>query len=115
MPTLPPVIFEVNFVVPAEMRWAMRAKGVIEDWLLSDAASERPVSQLPSADLEMAIDHSELKLSWLELEASNAWEAISRASEIIAEILPELLRARTMRIDATLQGPDPDLRRPLGA
>jgi hypothetical protein len=38
MSTLPPVVFEVNFVVPAEMRWALRAKGVIEDWLLSDAA-----------------------------------------------------------------------------
>ena len=115
MSTLPPVIFEVNFVVPAEMRWAMRAKGVIEDWLMSDAAGERPVSQLPAADLQMAVDHSELKLSWLELEAANAWEAISRASEIVAEILPELLRTRTMRIDATLQGPDPDLRRPLGS
>ncbi len=115
MATLPPVIFEVNVVVPAEMRWAMRAKGVIDDWLMSDAAGQRPVNQLPAADLQMAVDHSELKLSWLELEASNAWQAITRASEIVAEILPELLRSRTMRIDATLQGPDPDLRRPLGA
>lgn len=115
MATLPPVIFEVNFVVPAEMRWAMRAKGVIEDWLLSDAAGERPIGQLPSADLQMALDHSELKLSWLELEATNAWQAITRAAEIVEEILPELLRTRTLRIDAQLQGPDPDLRRPLGA
>ena len=36
MSALPPVAFEVCFVVPAELRWAMRAKGVIEDWLLSD-------------------------------------------------------------------------------
>jgi hypothetical protein len=115
MATLPPVIFEVNFVVPAEMRWAMRAKGVIDDWLLSDAAGERPIGQLPSADLQMALDHSELKLSWLELEATNAWQAITRAADIVQEILPELLRTRTLRVDATLQGPDPDLRRPLGA
>jgi hypothetical protein len=115
MGTLPPVIFEVNFVVPAEMRWAMRAKGVIDDWLMSDAAGERPVHQLPSADLQMAIDHSELKLSWLELEAANAWEAVQRASEIVAEVIPELLRTRSLRIDASLQGADPDLRRPLGS
>jgi hypothetical protein len=115
MANLPPVIFEVNLVVPAEMRWAMRAKGVIDDWLMSDAAGERPVSQLPSADLQMAVDHSELKLSWLELEAANAWEAVQRAAEIVAGILPELLRTRELRVEATLQGPDPDLRRPLGA
>jgi hypothetical protein len=115
MATLPPVIFEVNFVVPAEMRWAMRAKGVIDDWLMSDAAGERPLDQLPSADLQMAVDHSELKLSWLELEATNAWQAIKRAAEIVEEIIPELLRTRELRVDARLQGPDPDLRRPLGA
>lgn len=115
MAALPPVIFEVNFVIPAEMRWAMRAKGVIDDWLLSDAAGERPVSQLPAADLQMQIDHSELKLSWLELEAPTAWDAVQRASQIVAEMLPELLRTRTLHIDVTLQGPDPDLRRPLGA
>jgi hypothetical protein len=113
MATLPPVIFEVNIVAPAEMRWAMRAKGVIDDWLLSDAAGARPVNQLPSSDLQLALDHSELKLSWLELEAANAWEAIEHASEIVKEILPELLRTRTLRVDATLQGQDPDLRRPL--
>ena len=39
MATLPPVVFQVNLAVPAELRWAMRAKGVIEDWLLSDAAA----------------------------------------------------------------------------
>jgi hypothetical protein len=115
MNTLPPVIFEVSFIVPAEMRWAMRVKGVIDDWLLSDAAGERPIGQLPSADLKMAIDHSELTLSWLELEATNAWQAIERAADIVEEILPELLRTRTLRVDARLQGPDPDLRRPRGA
>jgi hypothetical protein len=115
MATLPPVIFEVTFVVPAEMRWAMRAKGVIDDWLMSDAAGERPVDQLPAAELQMALDHSELKLSWLELQAANAWEAVQRASQIVAEIIPELLRTRSLRVEATLQGPDPDLRRPLGA
>jgi len=115
MSTLPPVIFEVSFAVPAEMRWAMRAKGVIDDWLLSDAAGERPVGQLPAADLKMAIDYSELTLSWLELEATNAWQAIERAADIVEEIIPELLRTRTLRVDAQLQGPDPDLRRPLGA
>jgi hypothetical protein len=115
MATLPPVIFEVTFVVPAEMRWAMRAKGVIDDWLMSDAAGERPVDQLPAADLQMALDLSELKLSWLELRAANAWEAVQRASEIVAEVIPELLRTRSLRIEAALQGPDPDLRRPLGA
>jgi hypothetical protein len=115
MATLPPVTFEVNFTVPAEMRWAMRAKGVIDDWLMSDAAGERPLNELPSADMRMEIDHSELRLSWLELQAANAWEAVQRASEVVAEILPELLRTRTLRIDATLQGADPDLRRPIGA
>jgi hypothetical protein len=65
--------------------------------------------------MRMEIDHSELRLSWLELEAANAWEAVQCASDVVAEILPELLRTRTLRVDATLQGADPDLRRPLGA
>ena len=115
MATLPPVIFQVIFTMPAEMRWAMRAKGEIEAWLMSDAASVRPIDQLPAADLQMKLDHSELTLSWLELQATNAWQAITRASQIVDEILPELLRTRTLRVEATLQGPDPDLRRPLGA
>jgi hypothetical protein len=115
MAALPPVTFEVSLTVPAEMRAAMRAKGVIDDWLLSDAAGERPVAQLPSADLQMALDQAELKLSWLELEAANAWEAVQRATDIVAEIIPGLLRTRTLRIEATMQGPDPELRRPLGA
>jgi hypothetical protein len=114
MATLPPVVFQVTLTVPAEMRWAMRAKGEIDAWLLSDAAAERPIDQLPAADLQMELDHSELSLSWLELQATNAWQAVTRASQIVEEILPELLRTRTLRIEATLQGPDPDLRRPLG-
>lgn len=114
MPALPPVTFQVTFTIPAEMRWAMRAKGEIETWLMSDAASERPIDQLPAADLQMQLDHSELTLSWLELQATNAWQATTRASEVMQEMLPELLRTRTLRIEATLQGPDPELRRPLG-
>ena len=114
MATVPPVIFQVTFTLPAEMRWAIRAKGEIESWLMSDAAAERPIDQLPAADLQMELDHSELTLSWLELQATNAWQAITRASQVVEEILPDLLRTRTLRIEATLQGPDPDLRRPLG-
>ncbi len=113
MSSLPPITFEVTFAVPAEMRWAMRAKGVIDDWLMSDAAGERPIHELPSADLRMEVDHCELKLGWLELEAANAWEAVQRASQVVGEMLPELLRTRTLRVDAKLQGPDPELRRPL--
>jgi hypothetical protein len=116
MATLPPVVFQVNFAVPAEMRAAMRAKGVIDDWLMSDAAAERPIHELPAADLRMEVDHSELTLSWLELEATNAWQAISRAAAIVEAIIPELLRTRALRVEAKLQGPDPELReRPLGA
>lgn len=115
MATLPPVVFAVNLAVPAEMRWALRAKGVIDDWLMSDAAAERPIDQLPAADLQMEIDRAELTLSWLELQAPTAWQAVVRAAEIVEEMLPELLRTRTLRFEATLQGADPDLRRPRGS
>jgi len=114
MASVPPILFEVTFVVPGEMRWCMRAKGVFDDWLHSDTATDRPIDQLPSADLQMETDHAEFKLHWIELGASNAWQAIKRASEIVEEVLPELLRTRTLRVDATLQNPDPDLRRPVG-
>jgi len=113
--TLPPVTFEVTFVVPAEMRAAMRAKGVIDDWLMSDAPGERPLHELPSADLQLQIDRAELKLSWLELEATSAWEAITRAAAVVEEVMPELLRTRAMQVEARLQGSDPELRRPVGA
>lgn len=114
MSSVPPLLFEVTFVVPGEMRWCMRAKGVFDDWLHSDAAANRPIDQLPAADLQMATDHAEIKLQWIELGANNAWQAIKRASEIVEEVLPELLRTRTLRVDATLQNPDPDVRRPVG-
>ncbi|HEX6390006.1 MAG TPA: hypothetical protein VFZ89_11175 [Solirubrobacteraceae bacterium] len=113
MSTLPPVVFQVTFTVPAEMRWAMRAKGEIDAWLMSDAAADRPIDQLPAADLRMELDHSELSLSWLELQATNAWQATTRAAAIVEEMLPALLRTRALKVEATLQGPDPELRRPL--
>jgi hypothetical protein len=115
MASAPPIIFEVNFVVPGEMRWCMRAKGLFDDWIHSDASSPRPIDQLPAADLALEADLCELRLTWIELQAANAWEAIRRASEIVEEVLPELLRTRALRVDATLQNPDTELRRPRGS
>ncbi len=101
----------MHFAVPAEMRWAMRAKGVIDDWLMSDAAAERPSHELPAADLKMAIDHSELTLSWLELEATNAWQAIARAAAVVEAIVPELLRTRALRVGGDPPGSRPRVAR----
>jgi hypothetical protein len=115
MASAPPIIFEVNFVVPGEMRWCMRAKGLFDDWIHSDAATGRPIDQLPAADLALQTDLCEVKLTWIELQATNAWAAIQRASEIVEEVLPELLRTRALRVDATLQNPDTELRRPVGS
>ena len=115
MASAPPIVFEVNFVVPGEMRWCMRAKGMFDDWIHSDGASDRPIDQLPAADLALQTDLCEVKLTWIELQATNAWAAIQRASEIVEEVLPELLRTRALRVDATLQNPDTELRRPVGS
>ena len=117
MAEAPPIIFEVNFTVPGEMRWCMRAKGAFDDWIHTDAETEspRPISELPAAGLAMQIDHCELKLTWIELPADNAWHAVRRASEVVEQVLPELLRTRALRVDATMQNPDADVRRPVGA
>jgi hypothetical protein len=115
MASAPPIIFEVNFVVPGEMRWCMRAKGMFDDWIVSDASSEHPIDQLPAADLDLQPDVCELRLHWIELQATNAWAAIRRASEIVEEVLPELLRTRALRVDARLQTPDAEQRRPVGS
>lgn len=116
MASPPPIIFEVNFTVPGEMRWCMRAKGAFDDWIHSEAESaDRPISELPAADLAMATDVCELKLSWIELEADNAWHAAQRASQIVEQVLPELLRTRALRVEATMQTSDADLRRPVGS
>jgi hypothetical protein len=116
MASAPPIIFEVNFTVPGEMRWCMRAKGAFDDWIHTDAEADnpRPISELPAADLAMQVDHCELKLTWIELEARNAWDAIQRASGVVEQVLPELLRTRTLRADATMQTTDADMRRPRG-
>ena len=114
MASAPPIVFEVHFVVPGEMRWCMRAKGMFDDWIVSDAAGEHPIDQLPAADLELQPELSELRLTWIELRAANAWAAIRRASEIVEEVLPELLRTRALRVDAKIQNPDSELRRPAG-
>jgi hypothetical protein len=117
MASAPPIIFEVTFTVPGEMRWCMRAKGAFDDWIHTEADSgePRPIAELPAADLAMQVDHCELTLTWIELPADNAWHAIQRASEIIAQVLPELLRTRALRTGATMQNPDADLRRPVGS
>jgi len=116
MASVPAIIFEVNFTVPQEMRWCMRAKGAFDDWIHSEAESaDRPIAELPAADLAMQTDVCELKLTWIELPADNAWHAMRRASEIVELVLPELLRTRALRIDAKMQNPDADVRRPVGA
>jgi hypothetical protein len=116
MSTPPAVIFEVTFTVPQEMRWCMRAKGAFDDWIHSEAESaDRPIAELPAADLAMHTDHCELSLTWIELPADTAWHALQKASVIIEEVLPELLRVRALRTAATMQNPDPDLRRPVGS
>jgi hypothetical protein len=116
MASAPPIIFEVNMTVPGEMRWCMRAKGAFDDWIHTDAESEnpRPIPELPAADLAMQVDVCELKLTWIELPARNAWDAIQRASEVVEQVLPELLRTRALRADATMQSTDADMRRPAG-
>jgi hypothetical protein len=117
MASAPPIIFEVNITVPGEMRWCMRAKGAFDDWIHTDAESEnpRPIADLPAADLAMNVDLCELKLTWIELQANNAWHAIQRASEVVEQVLPELLRTRALRTDARMQSTDADMRRPVGA
>jgi hypothetical protein len=116
MSSPPPVIFEVTFTVPQEMRWCMRAKGAFDDWIHSEAASaDRPIAELPAADLAMHTDHCELSLTWIELPANNAWHALQKAAVIIEQVLPELLRVRALRTAATMQNPDPDQRRPVGS
>jgi hypothetical protein len=114
----PPIIFEVSIAVPGEMRWCMRAKGVFDNWLNQQAESDqqRPISELPAADMEMqSPDVANLRLTWIELPAINAWDAVQRASAIVEEILPELLRTRAVKAEAKMQNPDPDVRRPVGA
>ncbi len=115
MASVPPVIFEVSFVVPGEMRWCMRAKGIFDDWIHSDASAEHPIDQLPAADLEFQTDLCELRLTWIELQATNAWAAIRRATEIVEQVAPELLRTRALRVAATIQSADTEQRRPLGS
>jgi hypothetical protein len=118
MATAPTPIFEVTIAVPGEMRWCMRAKGIFDDWLHSEAESQapRPISELPAADMEMlSTDVCELKLTWIELPAQNSWDAVKRASTIVEHVIPELLRTRRIRLEAKLQDPDADARRPVGS
>src|SRR3954452_18593910 len=114
MASAPPIIFLVNLVVPGEMRWCMRAKGMFDDWIHSDAAASRSIDQLPAADLAFETDLCEVRLTWIELQAPNAWAAIRRATAIVEEVLPELPRTRPLRSDATIQNPASELRRPRG-
>jgi len=114
----PPVIFEVSIAVPAEMRTCMRAKGVFEDWLNREAESDqpKPINELPAVDMEMQTPEvADFRLTWIELPALNAWDAVQRASAIIEQVLPELLRTRSLKAEARMQNPDPDVRRPVGA
>lgn len=118
MAAVPPVIFEVSISVPGEMRWCMRAKGVFDDWLMgeTESAEPRPIDELPAAEMDMQTpDVADLRLTWIELPALNAWDAVQRAAAIVEEILPELLRTRAVKAEARMQSTDADLRRPLGA
>jgi len=118
MATVPTPIFEVAIAVPGEMRWCMRAKGMFDDWLHSEAGSDnpRPISELPAADMEMmSTDVCELKLTWIELPADNSWDAVKRATAIVEQVVPELLRTRRIRAEAKLQDSDTESRRPVGS
>jgi hypothetical protein len=66
--------------------------------------------------MEMLGTHvCELTLTWIELPGDNAWDAVKRATAIVEDILPELLRTRRIRTQAKLQNQDPDARPPVGS
>jgi hypothetical protein len=57
-----------------------------------------------------------LGLTWIEVSAENAWDAITRAVTILAAGCPPLVdEAVALAVSAEIHDPRPDYRRPRGA
>ncbi len=99
--------FEVKLVIPGEMRWAMRAQGAVEVWIekTADDPDGPGLDRLPAVGLEMG-NPSELQLTWHEIPALGAWEAINEAAEMTRQALGGLRGAMAMRVEAKVQNPD---------
>jgi hypothetical protein len=71
---------------------------------------------MPAIRIDAGSGHGELVLSWIEVVADGPWAAVREIGGIAETTFPELLRkAAALSVVATLQDPDRERRRPLGA
>ena len=70
---------------------------------------------LPAVGVKRTREVSELRLTWADVPAEGAWQAVEHAVAVARAGFPELLGVPFMRIEVAKQDPDFERRRPRGA
>lgn len=103
-------LFEVEFRLPGDNSWCLKAQRQVRE-RMGDVTR---LELLPAVEARVGSGWGELSLRWIEIRADGAWAATLVAAEVGVVLLPELERFAEVHIDAVIQDPDGDRRRPTG-
>jgi hypothetical protein len=108
-------MFKVEIAVQGDTTYVVPLRTAIDAWIgrvpSSDAAT-LPAAQIESGEPDAAL---RLRLTWIEVEAAAAWDAMTLAVARLREGCPALVdHAVQLDISAEIHDPRPDYRRPRG-
>jgi hypothetical protein len=110
--------YEVTFAVPGNMAWCTETKFAFDEWMAGMAESEYAdgLLSMPALSVHAHSGYGELVMTWVEVEADNAWAATKEVEELGKLAFPDLLETLSfMRLEVNEQDPNPERRRPTGA
>jgi hypothetical protein len=108
-------MFSVEIAVHGGMTYLVPFKTAVDGWI---DGHEGDPALLPAATLENGEPREalRLRLTWIEVDARNAWEAMTRAAGILREGCPPLVDETVeLAVTAEIHDPRIEYRRPRGA
>lgn len=108
-------MFSVQISVHGDMTYCVPLKRELDAWI---SGHQGDAGLLPAVALEGGQPRGALRvrMTWIELSGRSAWEAMTRAGEILAEGCPRIVNTEVaLDMSSEVHDPNPDTRRPVGA
>lgn len=97
--------YTVSLLVAGNPFWCVDEEHKLQDWLDSGGPSRFTAPHAVPTVKTISMDSSTtaLEIRWAALEAPTAWDAVSKATAMIARQFPDVVDPPLMRVEATLQ------------
>lgn len=111
-------IYSVVLTVPGDAAWCLDLVENAREWidkagppLYVDDPRMLPAVEATRHDPGVPV----VEFRWIEIPADGAWDAMAKAVATIEIAYPQVVRSPFLTVDAELQDPDAERRRPEGA